>query len=55
MQNINDSINRMKNINEKLNDMFYKYSDEVAGILISMISRENFLLVGPPQAPLRPR
>lgn len=48
MQNINDSINRMKNINEKLNDMFYKYSDEVAGILISMISRENFLLVGPP-------
>ncbi|KUO92355.1 MAG: AAA family ATPase [Thermocladium sp.] len=48
MQNINESIIRIKNINEKLNDMFYKYSDEISGILISVLSRENFLLVGPP-------
>lgn len=39
---------RVRNVYNKLNSLFFKYENEVLGALMATISRENYLLVGPP-------
>jgi len=41
-------IEDIRSLYLKLNSMFYKYSNEVTGILMSTLARENYLLIGPP-------
>ncbi|MGC9136119.1 AAA family ATPase [Caldivirga sp.] len=41
-------IENIRSLYLKLNSMFYKYSNEVTGILMSTLARENYLLIGPP-------
>jgi len=43
-----DSVRRIRDVYLKLNSMFFKYEDEVVGALVATLSRENYLLVGPP-------
>ncbi|GAB6944974.1 AAA family ATPase [Vulcanisaeta sp. JCM 14467] len=39
---------RIRNVYNKLNSLFFKYENEVLGALMATLSRENYLLVGPP-------
>ncbi len=39
---------RIRDVYAKLNNLFFKYEDEVLGALMATLSRENYLLVGPP-------
>ncbi len=39
---------KFKAINEKITGLFFKLDAEVQGALIAVLSRENYLLVGPP-------
>ncbi|ADN49480.1 AAA family ATPase [Vulcanisaeta distributa] len=41
-------FDRIRNVYAKLNSMFFKYENEVLGALMATLSRENYLLVGPP-------
>lgn len=41
-------FDRIRNVYVKLNNMFFKYENEVLGALMATLSRENYLLVGPP-------
>ncbi len=43
-----ESIERVGKAYSKMLSMFYKLSDEITGIFISLLSRENYVLVGPP-------
>lgn len=45
---IEEAYGRIRNVYYKLNSMFFKYEDEVLGTLVATLSRENYLLVGPP-------
>ncbi|GAB6945984.1 AAA family ATPase [Vulcanisaeta sp. JCM 16161] len=41
-------FDRIRSVYIKLNNMFFKYENEVLGALMATLSRENYLLVGPP-------
>ncbi|MGC8606907.1 MAG: AAA family ATPase [Vulcanisaeta sp.] len=41
-------FDRIRSVYMKLNNMFFKYENEVLGALMATLSRENYLLVGPP-------
>lgn len=43
-----EATRSVRSLYMKLNSMFFKYTSEVTGILISTLSRENYLLIGPP-------
>ncbi len=43
-----ESYSRIRSVYAKLNNMFFKYEDEVVGTLMATLSRENYLLIGPP-------
>jgi hypothetical protein len=44
-----ESYSRIRSVYAKLNNMFFKYEDEVVGTLMATLSRENYLLIGPPR------
>ncbi|WP_243675922.1 AAA family ATPase [Vulcanisaeta distributa] len=41
-------FDRIRSVYTKLNNIFFKYENEVLGALMATLSRENYLLVGPP-------
>ena len=43
-----ESLERVRKAYSKMLTMFYKLSDEITGIFIALLSRENYVLVGPP-------
>ena len=43
-----EDLENLRSLYVKLDEMFYKYTDEVTGILIATLARENYLLIGPP-------
>ncbi|MFP3484765.1 MAG: AAA family ATPase [Vulcanisaeta sp.] len=45
---IEESYSRIRSVYSKLSSMFFKYEDEVLGALMATLSRENYLLIGPP-------
>jgi MoxR-like ATPase len=45
---IEESYGRIRSVYSKLSGMFFKYEDEVLGALMATLSRENYLLIGPP-------
>ncbi len=46
--NPQEAISRIRDVYYKLNEIFFKFNNEITGILISTLSRENYLLIGPP-------
>ncbi len=42
------SIEKIREAYLKMQSMFYKLEDEITGIFISLLSRENYVLIGPP-------
>ncbi len=44
----NDTVERVRTAYRKMLTMFYKLEDEVTGIFIALLSRENYVLIGPP-------
>ncbi len=42
------SLERVRKAYEKMISLFYRLEDEITGIFIALLSRENYLLVGPP-------
>ncbi|BDR92797.1 AAA family ATPase [Vulcanisaeta souniana] len=43
-----DYFGRIRSVYTRLNSLFFKYENEVLGALMATLSRENYLLVGPP-------
>ncbi|WP_243666742.1 AAA family ATPase [Vulcanisaeta sp. JCM 16159] len=41
-------FDRIRSVYTRLNNIFFKYENEVLGALMATLSRENYLLVGPP-------
>ncbi|NPA23392.1 MAG: AAA domain-containing protein [Crenarchaeota archaeon] len=45
---LKSSIERIRKAYLKMQSMFYKLEDEITGIFMSLLSRENYVLIGPP-------
>ncbi len=45
---LRSSIEKIRKAYLKMQSMFYKLEDEITGIFISLLSRENYVLIGPP-------
>ena len=48
VEGIENCINNIRKIHEKLCSLFLKLDEEITGLLVATISRENCLLIGPP-------
>lgn len=48
LTNPQEAVSRIRDVYCKLNEIFFKFNNEITGILISTLSRENYLLIGPP-------
>lgn len=49
---MDDLISRVALVKKTLDQLFFKFTDEITASLMSVLSRENFILIGP-QAPPR--
>gem|GEM_PF-324260 len=45
---VQENIEKIRNAYLKMLTLFYKLEDEVTGVFIALLSRENYVLIGPP-------
>lgn len=45
---VDDLISRVALVKKTLDQLFFKFTDEITASLMSVLSRENFILIGPP-------
>ncbi|MEM0369237.1 MAG: AAA family ATPase [Pyrobaculum sp.] len=45
---MDDLISRVALVKKTLDQLFFKFTDEITASLMSVLSRENFILIGPP-------